>query len=47
MCLVAKVKFYELMIAIDLRMVLENIEHQIEDTPNLKKNNVAMLHQIV
>lgn len=38
MCLVAKVKFYELMIAIDLRMVLENIEHQIEDTPNLKKN---------
>lgn len=36
MCLVAKVKFYELMIVMDLRMVLENTEHRMEDALNFK-----------
>ena len=37
MYLVAKVKFYELMMLIDLRIVLENTEYQIEDKTNPKK----------
>lgn len=47
MCLVAKVKFYELMIVMDLRMVLENTEHRMEDVLNLKNNNTGMLHLII
>lgn len=43
----AKVKFYELMIVMDLRVVLENIEHKIEDTSYQEKSNIAMVHLIV
>ena len=43
----AKVKFYELMIVMDLRVVLENIEHKIGDISNQKNSNIAMVHLIV